>query len=463
MNKIYKFIILGLLVFLPRAVSAHAFGQLYNLPVPFWLYLYGAATAVILSFTVIGYFIQKTEQNHSYRLISFSNLNKWFVETLKFISVFLFALTILTGILGQNNAFSNFNMTFFWIIIALGLTYLTAVIGNVYAFINPWKVLTEWIGLGSFKGMMNYPKFLGYFPAFVFYYLFIWLELVGQTTPYKLSIVLILYTIANAFSVILFGSRSWFQYGEFFSVFFRLIGKIAPIEYKSGRLYLRAPFVGLLKDTADHFSLLIFTLFMLSSTAYDGFRETLPWVRLYWWNLDQYFRPIFGQSSYAVFESLGLLLSPLLFLVIYLVLVWIAKAITKSEMSLKSLMLQFAFTLIPIALVYNIAHYFTLIFTEAPNIIRLASDPFGFGWNIFGTTEYFGRYILKANFVWHSQVAFILLGHIVAVYLAHMVSLRIFSSHKKALLSQIPMLVLMVLYTMIGLWILSQPITGGTF
>jgi hypothetical protein len=117
------------------------------------------------------------------------------------------------------------------------------------------------------------------------------------------------------------------------------------------------------------------------------------------------------------------------------------------------------FSLVPIAFVYNIAHYFTLIFTEAPNIFRLISDPFGFGWNIFGSSDYLPQAILNANFVWHSQVAFILLGHIVSVYLAHVVAMQIFPSSKKAILSQLPMLVLMVIYTMTGLWILSQPIT----
>jgi len=72
-------------------------------------------------------------------------------------------------------------------------------------------------------------------------------------------------------------------------------------------------------------------------------------------------------------------------------------------------------------------------------------------------------FILSANFVWHSQVAFILLGHIAGVYLSHMIALKNFSSsHKRIILSQFPMLVLMVVYTVAGLWILSQPITGGT-
>ncbi len=458
------FVIFGTmsLILLPKITSAHAFGQLYNLPVPFWMYLYGSAAAIVVSFLVIGFFLNKTSEDISYPTLNFLVLNPWVVVVLKILSIILFLLAIVSGIIGKNSAFANFNMTFIWIIFALGLTYLTAVIGNVYAIINPWKILSDWVIPSYYEGIISYPRSLGYYPALVFYFLFIWLELVGQTTPFKLSIVLLIYTTINFLGVITFGKFNWFQYGEFFSVFFRLVGKISPIEFSAGRLHLRPPFVGLLKEKAEHFSLLLLVLFMLSSTAFDGFKETLPWLRFYWNHLDPILNPIFGAGSHKFFDSLGLLLSPLVFLVIYLILVWLAKFFSKNESGLKELCLQFAFTLIPIGLVYNVAHYFTLLFSEGPNIIRLISDPFGFGWNLFGSANYYKRIILDANFVWHSEVAFILVGHIAAVYLAHIVALKIFPTHKKALISQVPMLILMVVYTMIGLWILSQPLTGGT-
>lgn len=95
-------------------------------------------------------------------------------------------------------------------------------------------------------------------------------------------------------------------------------------------------------------------------------------------------------------------------------------------------------------------------------MIRIISDPFGFGWNLFGTSGLATNpLIVSANIGWHLQVGIILVGHIAGVYLAHLVALRVFPSRKKALMSQLPMLVLMVMYTMIGLWILAQPIVGG--
>lgn len=447
----------------PKPAFAHAFGKLYNLPVPFWMYLYGGAAAIVVSFLIIGFFLNKAKSNFSYPTKDLSKVSLFsffvghqFLNILKSISVFLFLLTIATGMIGEDSPYSNFNMTFFWIIFTLGLTYLTAFIGNIFAFINPWKVLTEWfegINGEEVKGMMKYPASLGYYPALLFYFLFIWIELMTQTFPRQLSLILVQYTFINAVGIMFIGKNSWFTYCEFFSVFFRLIGKIAPIEYKNGKLHLRPPFVGLLKEKAEHFSLLLFILFMLSSTAFDGFRTTTPWFRFYYQNFDG--------VALTFFNTLGLLISPFVFLAIFLVLVTLAKIVTKSKSSILELSLQFAFSLVPIAFVYNVAHYYTLVLTEGQNIIRLASDPFGFGWNLFGTADYLANLsIIDANFTWHFQVALILVGHIAGVYLAHFVSLRTFPSHKKALLSQFPMLLLMVCYTMIGLWILSQPITS---
>ena len=92
-------------------------------------------------------------------------------------------------------------------------------------------------------------------------------------------------------------------------------------------------------------------------------------------------------------------------------------------------------------------------------IIGHLSDPFSWGWNLFGTAGYaINPAIVDVAFVWYSRVALIVAGHVVAVYLGHLISLRYFGSQRKALRRQLPMLTLMILYTFSSLWILSQPI-----
>ena len=119
----------------------------------------------------------------------------------------------------------------------------------------------------------------------------------------------------------------------------------------------------------------------------------------------------------------------------------------------------FVLSLIPIALAYHLAHYLSFLAIVGQYMIPLASDPFGFGWDLFGTSLYFVDIsVVNARFIWYTSVIAIVTGHIFAVWLAHVTALRIFTDKRTALLSQIPMLILMVAYTMLSLWILAQPV-----
>jgi hypothetical protein len=121
----------------------------------------------------------------------------------------------------------------------------------------------------------------------------------------------------------------------------------------------------------------------------------------------------------------------------------------------------FVMTLVPIAVAYHLSHYFSLLLTAGQFIIPLASDPFGFGWNVFGAAKYkVDLGIVSPYVVWYSAVTLIVIGHVVAVFLAHLEALRVFGNRRDALLSQIPMMLLMVAYTTLSLWIFAQPIVG---
>ena len=130
-----------------------------------------------------------------------------------------------------------------------------------------------------------------------------------------------------------------------------------------------------------------------------------------------------------------------------------------SRRSLSDWALDYAYSLLPIVLVYHVTHYFTLLLSQGLKIISLASDPFGWGWDLFGTALTMRAPILPdVDFVWHFQVLLIVFGHVVSVYLAHRVALQHARSRARALAGQLPMLALMVLFTTVGLWILAQPL-----
>ena len=122
----------------------------------------------------------------------------------------------------------------------------------------------------------------------------------------------------------------------------------------------------------------------------------------------------------------------------------------------------FVLSLVPIAIGYHVAHYFSFLFIQGQRIIPLLSDPFGVGWNLWGTAAYkVDIGIIGAKTTWYASIAAIVIGHICAVYLAHVTALRALENRFAAVRSQYPMLVLMVGYTMVSLWIIAQPITDG--
>ena len=463
----------------PLAASAHGFGRLYNLPVPFWLYGWGAAAALVLSFLLVGLFAtspQTAEPSASRDLSDAGRVRalRRALPLLKAVSVSLLLLCIATALLGNRDPYRNFSMTFFWVVFLLGFTYLTAVLGNFYAALNPWRAMTALLGRYA-RGRLHYPAWLGDWPALALYLAFIWFELFGLGRPVPLGQMLLAYTGLNVFGVWLVGSRAWFAHCEFFSVFLRLVALISPLDYRhseSGRgtLHWRRPLSGLVEQRPESISSVVFALAMLSTTAFDGLRATQWWVRLFWHDptglvtLLADTRPMLAVASlrpwYIGWETFWLFASPFVYLGAYLACLAFAKRLTRSPRSLRELALDFGYTLLPITLVYHATHYATLMLTQGLKIVSLASDPFGWDLDLFGTALLWRAPILPGmGLVWHTQVGLILLGHIASVAVAHRVALRVFERPRTALLSQLPMLGFMVLLTVAGLWIIAQPLT----
>src|SRR5215218_5939747 len=119
---------------------------------------------------------------------------------------------------------------------------------------------------------------------------------------------------------------------------------------------------------------------------------------------------------------------------------------------------MFVLSLVPIAIAYHLAHYFSMLMVAGQFIIPLGSDPFGYGWDLFGTMLYLIDIgVVDAKFIWYLSVIAIVTGHIVAVWVGHVTANTMFRDAGLASRSQYPMLVLMIAYTILSLWILAQP------
>lgn len=455
--------------------AAHSFGRSYSLPLPFWMYGWGAGAVLLISFLLLAAFSQRGREPAASKPVRWRRLSGWRVG--QCLSVMLLALCVLTGWWGNPSPYANFNMTAFWVIFVVGLSYLTVVIGDVYCWLNPWRAMSEYLGAcwpAYRRGWLKPSPHLGYWPAVLLYAGFIALELLGRHSPAALAWWLATYSLLNLVGAGVVGPHRWYARYEFFGVYFGLLGRLAPVTWRHRHpglsWRLRAPGEGVLRPVAGGIGLLVFVLFMLSSTAFDGLKETLIWHRWYWVDLyHAWWKTQFGsnplaaypllRSGFVVWNALWLWLSPMLYLCAFGGFVLWARRLTGTAQSWQKLALAFGLTLLPIAVAYHAAHYYTMLQTQGVRIVALLSDPFGWGWNLLGTANWLQRTIVPdPATVWHAQLGLIVGGHVWGVVLSHRMAQQLFASRRQVNLSQIPLLLLMVIFTVVGLWVLSQPL-----
>jgi len=450
-----------ILTLFPAFVSAHAFGQQYTLPLPLQFYALGASCALIASFVFLAlYSVPDPARGSIVSVSKIFSIPRWhIVETiLRAIGILAFIGTLICAFFGPQDFTTNPAPMLFWDVLLLGFTYLSVFIGGLWRFVSPFETAARILFAGNRTSGIRYPGWLGYFPALFFYFALIWIELLSGgdgAVPLVIGNVLAGYMAISMIGAGIFGVDEWFTQADFFTVFFGLVGLFAPVKVERDLISLQPPAERLVLEQARGVSLLLFVLFMLSSTAFDGLQETQIW----WQTL---YHSALQMQTYPIERAVIFFASPFIFFALYALAIWLMRLFTRTRLQFTSLLLRFTFSLVPIAIAYNFAHYFTLLVNGAQALLAMASDPLAKGWNIFGTAHYQVNIgLIDAKHVWYAQFSAILLGHIVATYVAHRIAVREFPSRAQVLFGQLPMLLLMVFYTVFGLWILSQGYQTG--
>src|SRR5262249_51109477 len=222
-------------------------------------------------------------------------------------------------------------------------------------------------------------------------------------------------------------------------------------------LILRPFGAGLLDGRSASPSMTAFVLLLLSTVLYDGLLSTPGWAMLE--NAIVARLPSPGEFEQIAIRSVGLVAFWLLFLGAYTLIAAMMGAAAGKSRSPREIAQHFAFTLIPIAIGYHLAHYLVFLLIQGQYIIPLISDPFGWGWNLFGTAGYrVDIAVVGARFAWYTAVTAVLIGHMIAVYLAHKAAMREVEPGRAILRSQVPLTALMMVFTFISLSILAEPI-----
>jgi hypothetical protein len=450
--------------------AAHGFGQRYELPVPLELYLYGAAAAVLLSFAIFGLFVRHTPalRTRARADLLTGLLGKVVGHpavaiVLRLAVLFLFLIAVLAGLIGEQNPYRNIAPTLVWIVWWVGFAYVAMFVGDLWQLVNPWRTIfdgAQWLyhrlgGRGDLGIGLPYPETLGVWPAAVLLFAFAWIELVypHAASPAHIACLAIAYSVLTLVGMLIFGRDIWLRHGEVFSLVFATFARFAAIEAKDAHLHLRPPGAGLVDDRPVSTSMMAFVLLLLATVLYDGLIGTGEWAAFEGWLLAG------GDRGAMALRSIGLAAMWLIFLGAYVVISGIMSALAGGRPGALGVARGFALTLVPIAIGYHVAHYLVFLLVQGQYIIPLLSDPFGYGWNLFGTAGYrVDIGLVGARFAWYAAVAAIVAGHVAAVYLAHVRAIAIFGAPATALLTQVPLTALMVVYTFIGLSITAQPI-----
>ncbi len=406
---------------------------------PTGLYMLGGAAAVVLSFAVVALVPSPAFSKLTARTEAVEATGKRSLVP-SAIMLALLVLLVIAGYAGSRDPLANPLPLAVWTLWWVGFTFLVAVAGDIWALLNPWRaagVLLPRYPASRFR----YPERLGYSPALALFLAFAWFELIDPAPqdPARLASAVLLYAAITLAGMALFGGV-WLERGEAFSVFFRMAGRLSPLKG------------GLLHAPALPASGVAFIVAMLATVSFDGLSRSFWWINLVGENPLEH--P--GRSAMLGVNTIGLLASVAVIGALY------AAAVRLGGQKDYG---RFIYALVPIAFGYHFAHYLPSFLVDAQYAAIALSDPLERGWNLLGARDLhpspsFLAHHSTVRAMWNVQVAGIVAAHVVAVVVAHVLALRGHASVRRVALSQVPMTLLMIGYTVFGLWLLSTPVAA---
>ena len=443
---------------------AHASDRGHVLLLPTGHYLVGGALAVAASFLVLLLVSPKALESAAAARLRLAPSPDALRLPVSLLSFLVLAVLVAAGVFGSRDPLSNPLPLTIWTLLWVGLTLVQGLFGNLWAWINPWygpwRIVTALARRTRAHPPFRLPARLGMWPAVLLFVGFAWFELVypAPDDPGRLAWAVGLYWLFSFAMMILFGFESWSRRGEFLSVFFGMAARFGVVENRDGLLSLCLPGAKLAGTTALPLSGVLFLLFALASVSFDGFSKTFLWFAVNGLNPLEF--P--GRTALTGLNTAGLLAACAALSIVFLACVFLGERLSGSRLHFVVAAGTFVWSIVPIALAYHFSHYLTLMLVNGQYALVAFSDPFSLGWNLFGTAHLPVMAAIAAGsdavwLVWNAQAAAIVGGHVLAVLAAHLLAYRLHGSARRAAISQLPLTLLMIAYTVFGLWLLSTP------
>ena len=362
--------------------------------------------------------------------------------------VLLLGGTIAIGYLGPTTGYRNAAILVVWVGWWGGYVASTYLLGNTWPTLNPFRTIAE---VTPTLGV-SYPRRLGSWPAVAGLLALIWIEVVSPLAddPRLLATTLVGYTAVTVAGSAVVGSDVWFSRVDPLSKAFACFGRFAPIERTADGLSLRLPGMALsergLVDGRDEVAFVVCLLYV---TTFDGFVGTWLWAAAITAVVDVGVPPLVG---YAV----GYLAGFGLFVGAFWWAIGLARRYGSTYISRTELAARFVPSLIAIAAGYHLAHNLSYVLALLPSLVVVGSMPL---------SPPQQPPILAGLPEWVSalELGFVLLGHVLAVWVAHATAYELLPGRLEAIKSQYGITLVMVAYTMISLWIVTTPLVEPPF
>jgi hypothetical protein len=450
---------------LPASAQAHGIVGKADLPIPVWLFSWTAAIVLVVSFVALStmWTRPQLQQPHLRRLFKPPAALEWLAGL---VGVGLFALVVYSGFAGAQVTQANFSVTFIYVVFWVGVPVASVLFGDVFRALNPWRTCARAVAAlvralrrgRPVRAPLEYPSWLGVWPAIAGIVGFAWLELVyvEKDRPSTVAALSLAYFLVMLAGMALFGVEEWSSEADGFGVYFNLLSKLSAfVRGEDGAMYLRRPLSGVTGLQLRTGTIALICA-QIGTTTFDGFsnggiwRNNEPSLQSLIEGLG--FNPTPAQE---LTYSLGMVFCIFVIGAVYRVgILGVHKVSGRYDTS--TLERTFIHTLVPIAFAYVLAHYFSLLLWQSQAMVYLASDPLGNGANIFGTSGFqIDYHIISYAAIWYVQVAALVSGHVGGLALAHDRALVLYKDPEEAVRSQYWMLAVMVAFTSFGLWLLS--------
>ncbi len=459
----------------PATADAHAIGTVtYQFPVPLWLYVIAGAIAVAASVPAAALADERIGSHLGPNL--YRPGSGRLVRAAQIVSAVLLVEIVAAGLFGSQEFASNPATVLLWVDLWVGLGLVAAVFGPVWDLVNPLRLLGDLVDRVSPEPPVTYPEPLGQWPAVAALAIFGWIELAwpGGSHPFDLALVVVVYVLVQFVGMALVGADIWLERAELFTAFSRLMARVSPFEWYvvsdrpcpadlhdpgevvgCAACWRRAApeergirWRGFTAGTWRELPLLPggapMIVVLLSIVLFDGFAETMRFTVVAQWI----------HRNWTSLPDTGLRTLMMVAFVVPLAAVFalVAAAVGRRGRGYRDAVARYAPTLMPIVAVYFAAHYLLYLVTYGQLTWKVIVDPLERDWvpDLGIWTGY------PSGAAWTFQVTIIVLGHVCAIFAAHRIALRVVPRGRAAVLVQAPLIALMIVYTVFGLWILGQ-------